>query len=475
MRLKNRFLAIPIAAKLTVWYAVMLTCILLLTSVLTVGGLYYVLSSQAQADMSASRDWLVEQLADGHKINRHLLDDGKILPGVLLHITDENSRTILASGIDFHGQESIKEELEDDGVPMLFFASQQAPIRIVRIDKTYFYYLSEDIYRDGHIYQLHFFKAVSEQKHFFKMLVESLAITNLIGLVIAILSGMYLSRKMLRPLRSITATARAIEVSDLGKRIEVPCSHDELHELARTFNHMLNRLQAGFEDQRRFVGDASHELRTPITVISGYANMLDRWGKEDPAVLSEGVEAIKSEAANMYNLVEKLLFLARADQNRQMIEKRMVDMQALLQEVAQETKLIAGKHQVVLADNAAASVYADVGAVKQMLRIFIENSMKYTPEGGTITLSSQRQDAKLAVTVADTGVGIPKNEQAKVFERFYRVDRSRSKMTGGTGLGLSIARWIAQRHNMEILVDSDVNQGTAITVLMDIVDAPAAQ
>ena len=105
MRLKNRLLAMPIAAKLTVWYAVMLTCILLLTSALTVGGLYYVLSSQAQADMAASRDWLVGQLADGHKINQHLLDDGKILPGVLLHITDEDNHTVLASGIDFHGQD----------------------------------------------------------------------------------------------------------------------------------------------------------------------------------------------------------------------------------------------------------------------------------------------------------------------------------------------------------------------------------
>ena len=470
MRLKNRLLAMPIAAKLTVWYAVMLTCILLLTSALTVGGLYYVLSSQAQADMAASRDWLVGQLADGHKINQHLLDDGKILPGVLLHITDEDNHTVLASGIDFHGQDSLGDELEDDGVPMLFFASQTAPIRIVRIDKTYFYYLCEDIYRDGHLYQLHFFKAVSEQKHFFKMLVESLAVTNLIGLFIAILSGMYLSRKLLRPLRNITATARAIEVSDLDKRIEVPCSHDELHELARTFNHMLNRLQAGFEDQRRFVGDASHELRTPITVISGYANMLDRWGKEDPAVLAEAVEAIKSEATNMYNLVEKLLFLARADQNRQNMEKRVVDMKALLQEVAQETKLIAADHQVVLADNEAGGVYADIGAIKQMLRIFIENSIKYTPAGGTITLSACRQDGKLAVTVADNGVGIPKEEQTKIFERFYRVDRSRSKTTGGNGLGLAIARWIAQRHDMEILVDSEVNQGTAITVLMDIVE-----
>ncbi len=470
MQLRNRLLTMPITAKLTVWYAVMLTFILLLTSVLTVGGLYYVLYSQAQEDMAASRDSLVQNLADGHPINRKLLDHSKLLPGVLLNITDESNNTVLGSAITFRDKNCLTDELEDDGAPFFLFPSQAAPLHIVCIDKMYFYYLSEEIWQNGHIYQLHFLKPVSEQKHFFKMLVESLTVTTFIGLVIAIFSGMYLSRKMLRPLRNITATAKAMEVSNLGQRIDVPESHDELHELATTFNHMLGRIQAGFDHQRRFVGDASHELRTPITVISGYANMLDRWGKEDPAVLSEGVEAIKSEAANMYNLVEKLLFLARADQNRQDIDKRVVDMNALISEVVQETRLIAGEHTVILASNEAAFVYADAGAVKQMLRIFIENSIKYTPDGGTITLSSRRKENKLAVTVEDTGVGIPKEEQTKIFERFYRVDRSRAKTTGGTGLGLSIASWIAKQHDMDIVVDSEPNQGAMITVLMDVVE-----
>ena len=470
MRLRNRLLTMPITAKLTVWYALMLAFIMLLTSVLTVGGLYYVLYSQAQADMAASRDSLVWNLEQGHPINRKLLEHSKLLPGVLLNITDESNNTVLGSAITFRDKNCLTDEVEDDGAPLFFSPLQSAPLHIVCIDKMYFYYLSEEIWQNGHVYQLHFLKPVSEQKNFFKVLVESLIVTNLIGLVIAVFFGMYLSRKMLRPLRNITATAKAMEISNLEKRIDVPESHDELHELATTFNHMLGRIQAGFDHQRRFVGDASHELRTPITVISGYANMLDRWGKEDPTVLSEGVEAIKSEAANMYNLVEKLLFLARADQNRQEIDKRIVDMKALVNEVVQETRLIAGDHKVVLAANETAFVYADAGAVKQMLRIFIENSIKYTPDGGNITLSSQLKDDKLAVIVQDTGVGIPKGEQTKIFERFYRVDRSRTKTTGGTGLGLSIASWIAKQHGMDIVVDSEPNEGATVTVFIDIVE-----
>ena len=275
---------------------------------------------------------------------------------------------------------------------------------------------------------------------------------------------MFISRKTLQPLRTIITTAKEIEIHDLGKRIPLSNSKDELHELAATFNHMLNRIQTGFEQQQRFVADASHELRTPITVISGYADMLDRWGKQDGAALTEGIEAIKSEAANMHNLIEKLLFLARTDQNKQTLTKDALLMPPLLEDIFQETRLIAPQHQVLLSQNQQASILADAVAIKQMLRIFIENSIKYTPDGGVITLASQRINTHLEITITDTGIGIPKKEQAKIFDRFYRVDSSRSKTTGGTGLGLSIAHWIAAQHNATIQVASVPSQGTTITL-----------
>jgi signal transduction histidine kinase len=225
---------------------------------------------------------------------------------------------------------------------------------------------------------------------------------------------------------------------------------------------MLDRLQTGFEQQQQFVADASHELRTPITVISGYANMLDRWGKQDEFALQEGISAIKSEAVNMYELIEKLLFLARTDQSNQVINKANLAMQSLIEEIVQETQLIAPNHQILLTRNDSAIIYADCASIKQMLRIFIENSIKYTPIGGTIRIASHQVSTYLNITIQDTGIGIPKEEQSKVFDRFYRVDASRSKLTGGAGLGLSIAQCIAQQHDIEIHLTSTLGEGTTI-------------
>ena len=276
----------------------------------------------------------------------------------------------------------------------------------------------------------------------------------------------------MRPLCSITATAREIEVDDLEKRIPRSGSGDELDELSATFNHMLARLQTGFDQQRRFVDDASHELMTPITVISGYVNMLLRWGKQKPQALEEGLNAIQSETANMTNLIEKLLYLAKADQGKQHLQKNALSLAPFLETIFKETRMIAPHHQITLSANEPAIVEADCAALKQMLRIFIENSIKYTPPGGSICLASKQMDHHLEITIADTGIGIAPENQDKIFDRFYRVDESRSKSTGGTGLGLSIARWIADQHGCSIAIISSPGEGTTVTLRLAIQDLP---
>lgn len=227
---------------------------------------------------------------------------------------------------------------------------------------------------------------------------------------------------------------------------------------------MLTRLQTGFDQQRRFFDDASHELMTPITVISGYVNMLHRWGRQNPQALDEGLNAIKSETANMTNLIEKLLYLAKADQGKQQLHKSTLSLAPFMETIFKETRMIAPQHQITLMANDSAIVEADSVALKQMLRIFIENSIKYTPSGGTISFASELSEHHIEITIADTGIGIPYEDQDKIFDRFYRVDQSRSKNTGGTGLGLSIARWIAEQHRCSIAVSSSLGKGTIITL-----------
>ncbi len=460
---------VPISIKLTFLYTAILSLILLFTSSLTVAGLYYVLYDQAVADIDLSVDTLSRHIASGEPVDQRLLKENLLLPGIILRISDEQNHLLVDSAPHMLSNQAVVEKAEIEHDPLNPALLLNTPLRILHLNDMYFYYATTHVSYNSHTYQLQIIKTMAAEKSFLKTLIQGLFLTTTLGLLIAILAGMFISRKTLQPLRTIITTAKEIEINDLGKRIPLSSSKDELHELAATFNHMLNRIQTGFEQQQRFVADASHELRTPITVISGYADMLDRWGKQDGAALTEGIEAIKSEAANMHNLIEKLLFLARTDQNKQILTKEALSMQPLLEEIFQETCLIASQHQVLLTENQPASILADAAALKQMLRIFIENSIKYTPDDGCITLASQKINNHLEITITDTGIGIPEKEQAKIFDRFYRVDSSRSKTTGGTGLGLSIAHWIAAQHDAAIHVASVPGQGTTITLRFPVV------
>ncbi|HMM22495.1 MAG TPA: HAMP domain-containing sensor histidine kinase [Selenomonadales bacterium] len=469
---KIKQLAIPVSVKLTILYAAILFCILLLTSTLTVAGLYYMLYNQVNDDISASINRVNQYLVAGKPLDQNMLETNLLAPNVILKVSDQQNRLLIDSAPAVGNRTDLSEEMDEDYRIMKFIPLKKPFLTIVRMNRNYYFLTNQVVQQGGGTYQLHFLRPIAEEVHFIKDLIKSLFVTNALGLFVAIVSGIFISLRILRPIRKITETAKEIEINQLGKRFEVTDSNDELQELARTFNHMLNRIQTGFEQQRRFVADASHELRTPVTVISGYVDILDRWGKEDPAALQEGISAIKSEATNIHELIEKLLFLARADQSKQVINKVTVAMESLIADIIQETRLIAPGHKIELPLNDAATIHGDPTYIKEMLRIFIDNSIKYTPEGGTIRITSQRVDHHLDITIQDTGIGIPEEDQPKVFNRFYRVDKSRSKATGGTGLGLSIARWIADQHNSTIRLSSSPGEGTTITVRIPLIDHP---
>lgn len=454
----------PISIKLTILYTVILFCILLFTSVLTVWGVDYLLYTQAENDIITSANKIIHNITAGNPIDQHFLKENLLEPDVILRIFDEQNNLLLDSAPYTSANYQISEDYNAKKNLLHFFLLRKKTLQMVEIGHDHFYSANQWVEQDSHSYRLHFLKTMSEETHFLKLLIKILIGTNLVGLLITIISGIFISRKILKPIRDITEAAKEIEINDLGRRIPISGSNDELHELAMTFNHMLTRLQIEFEQQRRFVSDASHELRTPITVISGYANMLDRWGKQDASVLEEGISAIKSEAVNMYGLIEKLLFLARSDQNKQTIHKVRLNMENLIEDVLQETHLIAPNHHILLHQNDPATIYADPSSIKQLLRIVIDNSIKYTPINGTIRIASHKTSTHLEITIQDTGIGIPKEDQPKIFERFYRVDKSRSKISGGTGLGLSIAHWIAKQHDTIIQLVSTQGEGTTITL-----------
>ena len=295
-------------------------------------------------------------------------------------------------------------------------------------------------------------------------------------------------RKVLRPIQDLAATVSRlnsmthmsrrelenlageldkINAKHLDSRIDILATQKELRGVAQAINDMLDRVNRAYTAQMRFVSDASHELRTPIAVIQGYAALLDRWGKSDPEALQESIDAIRSEAAAMERLVEQLLFLARGDNDSQPVKKERLDLTRLAGEVLREEEMI---HPDCLFlprwEEDPVLVFADPGLMKQLMRVLMDNSVKYSSQGDKVYLRVTVNQGYARVTVQDEGMGIPPEGIPHIFERFYRADQSRDRKTGGTGLGLSIAKWIVDRHGGWFEVVSRVDVGTRITFVL---------
>lgn len=255
-----------------------------------------------------------------------------------------------------------------------------------------------------------------------------------------------------------------INASDLNSRLDLGDTHRELEPMATAINAMLDRVSAAYQSQMRFVSDASHELRTPIAVIQGYSSMLDRWGKSNPETLQESIDAIREEAKSMERLIEQLLFLARGDNKSQPLQKELLDLSSLAAEVLREETMLYPQHELIASWDGNYALIADPTLMKQLLRILLDNSLKYTSPTGRVYLSLEQTDTHVCVSVEDEGMGISPQALPQIFQRFYRADASRTRQTGGTGLGLSIAHWIALQHSAWFEVSSRQGIGTKILV-----------
>jgi signal transduction histidine kinase len=256
-----------------------------------------------------------------------------------------------------------------------------------------------------------------------------------------------------------------IDAARLDTRIPLDGVQRELRELAVAINGMLDRITESYRAQARFVSDASHELRTPISVIAGYANLLDRWGKNDAKTLDESISAIKSEAESMRSLVEQLLFLARSDSDAVPLDLERFDLAEVADNVFAETGMTCRTHNFV-SKPGNAPVHADRQLIKQLIRVFVDNSIKNTDPGGTITSHAHTEGGYSKISITDDGIGIAPEALPHIFDRFTRADESRARATGGAGLGLSIALRIARRHGGGIEAISRVGIGTRMTLWM---------
>lgn len=293
-----------------------------------------------------------------------------------------------------------------------------------------------------------------------------LPVLALTGLALALFGGWAIAGRALHPVATMTRTARTITLSrDLSSRIQAPPHQDELGRLASTFNEMLESIEAAYSAQQRFVSDASHELRAPLTAIQGNLELLRRHQSLPEAEREEALAEVTREANRLSRLVADLLALARADAGI-VLNRCPLDLDAVILEAYRTARQLSHGQRFVLDPFEPAAVEGDEDRLKQLLVILLDNAIKYTPAGGHVTLGLRRHDRDVEIIVRDTGIGIPAQDLPHVFERFYRADPARGRDPGGTGLGLPIAHWIVEQHEGMIALESQPGEGTTVIVRM---------
>lgn len=372
-----------------------------------------------------------------------------------LIITDKNG-DILARSNNMSGFEGL---LNPDGLesePSFALVSpEDTPVRV----------LSQPIYINNDPSQpllgyLQVGRLINTYESFNRLLVIAL----LVGFAAATASlflAVWLTPSLFRPLDDIAKTANRISrADDLSLRVPYSDRTDEIGVLARALNQLLERLDRQFQTQQRLLADVSHELRTPLTAIRGNVDLMDRMGEGDPVSL----EGIRLEVDRMTRLVGDLTLLARADAGGMSLEKKQIELDNLLFEVYRQFSVIEKPVDVSITAVDQLSVLGDQDRLKQLFINLIDNAIKYTPEGGEVSLSLAKVDGWAQFEVKDTGMGIPAEDLPYIFDRFYRVDKARARTKGGSGLGLSIVKWVAKAHGGDILVESELGVGTTFTL-----------
>ncbi|WP_172195270.1 sensor histidine kinase [Saccharibacillus qingshengii] len=369
--------------------------------------------------------------------------------------------TSLARPVTASEDTQLSERLSSE--PYAYTASHAAE-RLSSGGKGYIRVSVPVIWPDGEVLSVQVSRSIADIEDRFDVLKTVLVIVALLALIPAVLASTVLANRIVRPIAALTGTMGDIRRSGRFQQIETgQRPGDELAEMGRTFNEMIGLLEGNFARQERFVSDASHELKTPLTIIESYASLLKRRGKDRPEVFDEAVDAILSESVRMRELTERLLQLARSPEADR-LEIVDTDLSESAGESARAFMRAYGREIEVEALRPV-FVRTDAAKVRQLLFILLDNARKYSEDRITLTVTGGG-DKPAELQVVDRGIGISEEELPKVFDRFYRVDTSRTRSTGagGSGLGLSLAQDLAQALGIRIVMKSEVGEGTAVTL-----------
>jgi heavy metal sensor kinase len=316
-------------------------------------------------------------------------------------------------------------------------------------------------------------QSLHRQQNVLEGIVQTFAVVIPFAVVLATAGGYFLAKKSLAPVVAMSTQAGKISASNLHQRLKIRNETDELGHLAKSFNELLDRLDASFEQQHRFMADASHELRTPVAILQGEAEVSLSRETRSPDDYRESLGIVRAEAGRLSQIVEDLFTLARADAGQHPLVKREFYLDELVTEAVHSARALALEKEIALVCETSEEClfFGDEGLLRRMVMNLLSNAIKYTPRGGSVSVACRTTGDRYELTVSDSGPGIPVEFQARIFDRFFRVDSARSREDGdkgGAGLGLSIARWIAEAHGGSLELMSSETKGSVFSAFLPI-------
>lgn len=452
-----------IQIKITFIYTCVFIVMTIIVSIIALFNMWFTYTSMSKNEINSAADIIEEYIISGNKIEKKHIEELIDNPYIDVKIINRNNK------FDFN----IGTMTEPDKFPtpdIMEKTMEEDSYGRNNVANVPYMFMHRVIEYNGDTYDILIFRKNTYENKAINLCLAVIIVTNIISILVAVLIGRLISKKILEPIGKITNAAESISLYDLSQRIDVPEAEDEIQTLVITFNDMIERLQANFNKENQFISDASHELKTPIAIIQGYVNMVDRWGKADTEILNEAIDSIKSETEHMSRLIEQLLYLARDSQGRSNINIENVSLNEIAEEVNKEIEITNSDIVTTFINEADTDIMikSDNHLLKQLIWIFAENGIKYSGDNQChliITVGYKNKVPYFSVT--DNGIGIEEYALNKIFDRFYRYDESRNKKIAGNGLGLSIAQCIAKQLKGKIDVKSKVGEGSTFTVFFE--------
>jgi heavy metal sensor kinase len=454
--------------RLTVWYAGLLAGLLALFGVSIYIGLRHYLRSHLTDSLTKEAQQIGETLLVNVRLSgeEYVADEIKehLAPeinGIFVRVTRPNGSTLYESGQPRDGSfdpgkiSPARSDLLEASIRVEHL-SGEADLMVCAVPfRT----------REGSSFVIEAGAPLEQSESVLHGLLLTFSVGLPLVVTVAIAGGYFLMRRALAPVGEITRTAEQITSRNLGERLPEATTGDELQALSVALNRMISRIEHSFRHMNRFTADASHELRTPLTVLRGELEAVAQ-RQDIPTDARETIESALEESERLSKIVESLLAISRLDAGEALMTRERFDLAELVADTVEQMRLLAEDKRITLSCFAkdAVQVEGDPGRLKQVVVNLADNAIKYTNEGGSVDIRVAAVDGKALLEVSDSGLGIPSEALPHVFERFYRVDKARSRQMGGAGLGLSIVKSICEAHGGRISVESTEGTGSRFTV-----------